>query len=97
MALKKLYIDAVEGLTYITHPELHAGAEIFQVMREGKMRVPTTGTPTGKEFKHSGGETKIEFDADQPFVMQSLPGVPDPSGTIDLVPTPEVIYVKYKS
>jgi hypothetical protein len=46
MALKKLYIDTVEELTYITHPELHAKAEIFQVMRKSKMQMPTTGTPS---------------------------------------------------
>lgn len=97
MALKKLYIDTVPGLTYVQHPELHAGVEIFQVMREGKMRVPVTGTPTGKEFLHSGGETKISFDAADPFIMQSLPGVPDPNGTTDIVDVPEVVYVKYKS
>jgi hypothetical protein len=94
MALKKLYIRGVAGLTYVEDAELHEGAEIFQVMRDGKPRYPTTGTPTGREFRHAGSETRIYFDADQP--IQLTEPDTDPGGVSDLL-LPEIIYVKFKN
>ena len=93
MALKKLYIDGVVGLTYVENPLLTESVEIILVMREGKAMVETTGIPTGKEFKHVGSETRIYVAEDQPI---SLAVSEDPSGTSDL-PRPEVFYVEYKS
>jgi hypothetical protein len=94
MALKKLYIEGVEGLNYVQHTDLHTGAEVLLVLREGKLLVETSETPTGKRFKHAGGETKIVFDADLPIVAISMGA--DPGGMTDLV-RPEIIYVEYKS
>lgn len=87
MALNKLYIDAVEGLTYVEDPLLF-GAEIFQVKRHGKPLYPnTTGTPGAREFYHDG--TKVWVNEDMPF--ENSPG------RIDAYVLPEVVYVKFKN
>lgn len=93
MALKKLYIDGVVGLTYVEHTDLNSAAEIILVLREGKPLKETASTPAGREFKHAGSESRI-------YVDESIPigeiNDPDPGGTTDL-PRPEVFYIEYKS
>ena len=83
MALKKIYIEGVPGLTFITHSDLHGGSEVMLVLREGKPLAETSGVPTGRFFRHNGSATRIDWDAQIP--IQIMDGVP------------EIIYVEYKN
>lgn len=91
MALRKLYITGVPGQTFVYHPQL-AGCEVMLALREGKLLVETTGTPTGKQFKHNSSEGKLELDATIP-VMKSTDY--DPSGMVDSE-SPETFYAEFK-
>lgn len=89
MILKKLYIQGVQGLDYIQHPDLVNVAELFQVMRNGRMLIPTTDTPTGSRCKYVSNEGKVQLPADQPV-----------QGHVVVTPSAEIVetedfYVKY--
>lgn len=93
MALKKAYIEGTPGLTHIEDVRLGAGIEVMLVLREGKPLVETTGTPTGRQFKHAGGEYRIYVDETMPVISVVET---DPSGTTDIL-KPEIFYVEYKA
>lgn len=93
MALKKAYIEGTPGLTYIEDVRLGAGIEVMLVLREGKPLVETTGTPTGRQFNHTGSEYRIYVDATMPVIGIAET---DPGGTSDIL-RPEIFYVEYKA
>lgn len=89
MILKKLYIQGVKGLDYIQHPDLVNVAELFQVMRNGRMLIPTTDTPTGSRCRYLSNEGKIQLPADQPIEETVFD-----TETLDFLVTDD-FYVKY--
>lgn len=68
MPKETLYITGDEGFTYVRHPKL-AYCEVMLVLRDGKMLVETTGTPSGKQFKHDSPASAIRLDTTLPIQM----------------------------
>lgn len=88
MALKRVDITGVEGMTSVSHPEFF-GADIYGFFREGKPLFETSSSPTGKMFKHVG--TELQLDPTIPIIK-----TPKNIGSAELM-LPEDFTVIYRN
>lgn len=88
MALKRVNITGVEGMTSISHPEFF-GADIYGCFREGKPLFETSSSAVGKYFKHEG--TDLQLDPTIPIIK-----TPKNIGSAELL-IPEQFLVIYRN